>query len=82
MTAYTEVPDSKAQQALSGPGGAGSAWTAATGQAGQPVDLAAARGPATRARLNYPFAVAATADGGFLIADTYNYVVRKVAPIG
>ena len=39
-------------------------------------------GPATDAQLNYPFGVAVTADGGFLIADTLNQVVRKVEPIG
>jgi hypothetical protein len=39
-------------------------------------------GPATDAQLNGPSAVAVTADGGFLIADSYNQVVRKVDPIG
>jgi hypothetical protein len=40
-------------------------------------------GPATDARLSFfQHAVAVTADGGFLIADTDNQVVRKVAPIG
>jgi hypothetical protein len=39
-------------------------------------------GPATDAQLKYPMAVAVTADGGFLIADTYNQVVRKVSPGG
>jgi ketosteroid isomerase-like protein len=39
-------------------------------------------GPATDAQLNYPSAVAVTADGGFLIADTGNRVVRKVEPNG
>jgi len=37
-------------------------------------------GPATVAELNDPLGVAATADGGFLIADTENNEVRKVAP--
>ena len=36
-------------------------------------------GPATEAELNEPFGVAVTPDGGFLIADTDNRVVRKVA---
>jgi hypothetical protein len=40
------------------------------------------RGPATDAQLNHPFGLAVTADGGFLIADTFNQVVRKVEPIG
>jgi ketosteroid isomerase-like protein len=39
-------------------------------------------GAATGARLNVPFAVAVTADGGFLIADRSNYVVRKVSAGG
>ena len=39
-------------------------------------------GPATDAQLNHPYGVAVTADGGFLIADTGNQVVRKVGPIG
>ena len=38
-------------------------------------------GPATDAQLSTPVAVAVTPDGGFLIADTYNRVVRKVEPI-
>ena len=37
-------------------------------------------GPATEAQLNNPTAVAVTADGGFLIADSGNHSVRKVAP--
>ena len=39
-------------------------------------------GPATDAQLNRPFGVAVTADGGFLIADTFNQVVRKVSAGG
>jgi hypothetical protein len=39
-------------------------------------------GPATDAELNFPSRVAVTADGGFLIADTFNQVVRKVEPNG
>jgi serine/threonine-protein kinase len=37
-------------------------------------------GPTTAAELGLPRAVAVTADGGFLIADPLNSVVRKVAP--
>ena len=36
-------------------------------------------GRATEAELNQPGGVAVTADGGFLIADTGNHVVRKVS---
>ena len=50
---------------------------AGTGTAGSGGD----DGPATDAQLNQPFGVAVTADDGFLIADTYNRVVRKVEPI-
>jgi ketosteroid isomerase-like protein len=39
-------------------------------------------GPATDAQLNGPVGVAATADGGFLIADQNNAVVRKVSADG
>lgn len=39
-------------------------------------------GPAAAARLAGPYGVAATADGGFLIADTGNNVVRRVSPRG
>ena len=39
-------------------------------------------GPATEAQLNRPFGVALTADGGFLIADTFNNEVRKVSAAG
>ena len=46
-----------------------------TGVAGSAGD----DGPATDAQLNEPVGVAVTADGGFLIADTGNHEVRKVA---
>jgi hypothetical protein len=51
-----------------------------TGTAGSGGD----DGPATAAQLNTPMAVAVavTADGGFLIADTNNEVVRKVSAGG
>ena len=39
-------------------------------------------GPATDAQLNSPFAVAVTADGGFLIGDTFNNEVREVSAAG
>ena len=39
-------------------------------------------GPATVAELNFPVGVAVSADGGFLIADTSNNVVRKVSAAG
>jgi hypothetical protein len=39
-------------------------------------------GPATQAQLNAPVSVSATADGGFLIGDSLNHVVRRVASDG
>src|SRR5438132_1658591 len=39
-------------------------------------------GPATTAKLNGPAGVAATADGGYLIADTGNHAIRRVSPAG
>jgi hypothetical protein len=48
---------------------------AGTGTAGNSGD----DGPATGAELNAPSWVAVTADGGFLIADSGNHVVRKVS---
>ena len=51
---------------------------AGTGTAGYSGD----DGPATGAELNLPSGVAVTADGGFLIADTDNNLVRKVSPAG
>ena len=51
---------------------------AGTGTAGNTGD----DGPATDAQLNEPAGVAVTADGGFLITDTDNNVVRKVSAAG
>ena len=51
---------------------------AGTGTAGNSGD----DGPAIDAQLAEPFGVAVTADGGFLIADQGNSVVRKVSPAG
>ena len=51
---------------------------AGTGTAGNTGD----DGPATAAQLNDPQGVAVTADGGFLIADAGNNVVRKVSAAG
>ena len=51
------------------------AGTGATGSSGDD-------GPATDAELNSPFGVAVTADGGFLIADFGNHMVRKVSAAG
>ena len=39
-------------------------------------------GPATAAQLSSPFAVAPTADGGFLVADIGNDRIRKVSAAG
>ena len=51
---------------------------AGTGTSGSAGD----DGPATDAQLNGPAGVAATADGGFLIADFFNSRVRKVSAAG
>ncbi len=39
-------------------------------------------GPATSARLNYPYAVAVDTAGNVYIADTYHHRIRKVTPSG
>jgi PIN domain nuclease of toxin-antitoxin system len=39
-------------------------------------------GPATSARLSYPYSVAVDTAGNLFIADTYNHCVRKVTPGG
>ena len=51
---------------------------AGTGTAGDGGD----DGPATDAELNFPAGLAVTADGGFLIADINNNVIRKVTLTG
>ena len=51
---------------------------AGTGVAGNSGD----DGPATNAELNSPEGLAVTADGGFLIGDPDNHVVRKVSSAG
>jgi hypothetical protein len=51
---------------------------AGTGTAGNSGD----NGLATEAELNTPFGVAVTADGGFLIADGGNSLVREVSSAG
>jgi NHL repeat len=51
---------------------------AGTGSAGDSGD----DGMATDAELHGPSGVAATADGGFLIADSWNHVVREVSASG
>ena len=51
---------------------------AGTGTAGFSGD----GGLATAAQLDTPTDVAATADGGFLVADGYNDRVRRVSPAG
>ena len=50
--------------------------------AGSTPGFAGDGGPATEAQLIEPPGVAATADGGFLIADYGNHRVRRVAPGG
>jgi hypothetical protein len=51
---------------------------AGTGASGATGD----NGPATKARLDAPTGVAATADGGFLVADAGTHRVRLVSPVG
>ena len=51
---------------------------AGTGTAGNSGD----DGPATDAQLDGPIGIAVTADGGFLVADATNEVVRRVSADG
>ena len=51
---------------------------AGTGVAGYSGD----GGLATQAQLNFVHSAAPTADGGYLIADTQNSVIRKISPAG
>ena len=46
------------------------------------VEYSGDGGAATKASLNYPMGVAVASDGSLYIADTYNYVVRKVGADG
>ena len=55
---------------------------AGTGTRGSGVGGEGDDGLATEAELNTPFYVAVTADRGFLIADSYSFVVRKVSSAG
>ena len=56
---------------------------AGTGTACLPVTSACSDGgPATSAQLNTPVGIAATADGGFLIAVAVNQRIRKVSADG
>jgi len=48
--------------------------------AGTTIGFSGDDGPATAAKLWFPLAVAALADGSVLIADYFNHRVRKVAP--
>ena len=59
---------------------AGGVITRVAGTTGT-VGSAGDDGPATDAQFNYPLGIAVTADGGFVIADIHNLVVRKVKPI-
>jgi RHS repeat-associated protein len=49
---------------------------------GNPSGFAGDGGPATQARLHYPFGIAVASDGSLYIADTYNYRIRCVGPEG
>ncbi len=50
--------------------------------AGTSNGLSGDTGPASAPQLNTPTGVAATADGGYLIADAFNHRIRRVSPAG
>lgn len=56
--------------------------TVSVAAGGKSYGLQGDGGPATQASLSEPGGVSATADGGFLIADTLNDTVRRVWPDG
>jgi hypothetical protein len=58
------------------------AGTISTVAGASPGGFSGDGGPATAAQLNLPSGVAATGDGGFLIADNNNSRVRRVSPAG
>lgn len=58
------------------------AATSAAAQAPESRDFAGDGGLAERAKLALPTAVAVTADGGYLIADSANNRIRRVSPQG
>jgi hypothetical protein len=60
---------------------AAGAFSTVAGTPGRP-GYAGDGGPAAAAQLDSPKQVVATADGGFLIADTNNEVIRQVSPSG
>ena len=67
---------------LLAPASAGAATNNIFTVAGTTGGLSGDGGPATAAQLTTPAGVAATADGGFLIADTDNDRIRRVSPGG
>jgi hypothetical protein len=80
LAALTRVPAGMAAEEAPAPAPAPGtiATVAGTGQTGSSGD----GGPATRARLAFPFSVVVDAAGNVLIADVDNYRVRQVSPAG
>jgi RHS repeat-associated protein len=56
--------------------------TTAAGNVNATGDYCGDGGPATSACLSFPTKVTATPDGGFLVVDTNNQLIRRVAPDG